>query len=282
MRANPGRFVVYEKNDRSVCGARGYPQLSGGWQAGDVDDLRIGSIARAVRVRRRLRQCDVAAMAHVSASTVCRLERGHLESLSVATVRRVASVLDVRVDMVGRSRGGELDRLVNSRHSALHESVARHFESLREWVVRPEATFSVYGERGAIDLLCWHEARRALLVVELKTEIVDINELLGTLDRKRRLAPAAAREFGWTPASVSVWVIVSGSRTNRRRILVHRAMLANALPDDSSTVKRWLASPAGPLAALSTWSLPADDSSRRLHAPRRIRRRQASVGPRDD
>jgi hypothetical protein len=195
----------------------------------------------------------------------------------VATVRRVAAVLDVRVDMVGRSRGGELDRLMNARHSALHESVARHFEPLREWVIRPEATFSVYGERGAVDLLCWHEMRRALLVVELKTEIVDVNELLGTLDRKRRLAPAAAREFGWTPASVSVWLVVSASRTNRRRIVAHRTMLANAFPDDASAVKRWMANPNGRLAAMSTWRLPDDGASGRLHAPRRIRRPPPAV-----
>jgi transcriptional regulator with XRE-family HTH domain len=242
-----------------------------------VDDLRLGSIARAVRVHRRLRQSDVASMAHVSTSTVSRLERGHLESLSVATVRRVAAVLDVRIDMVGRSRGGELDRLMNARHSALHESVARHFEPLREWVVRPEATFSVYGERGAVDLLCWHEMRRALLVVELKTEIVDVNELLGTLDRKRRLAGAVAREFGWAPASVSVWLVVSASRTNRRRVLVHRAMLANALPDDPSRVKRWLANPAGSLAALSTWRVPGDQTGPRPDAPRRIRKPPPAV-----
>jgi transcriptional regulator with XRE-family HTH domain len=242
-----------------------------------MDDIRLGALIRAARVRRRLRQCDVAAMARVSTSTVCRLERGRLESLSVGTVRGIAAAVDVRVDLVGRWRGGELDRLINARHSALHESVSRHFASLREWLVRPEATFSVYGERGAIDLLCWHADRRALLVVELKTEIVDVNELLGALDRKRRLAGAAAREFGWTPASVSVWLVVSASRTNRRRVLVHRAMLANALPDDPSRVKRWLANPAGSLAALSTWRVPGDQPGPRPDAPRRIRKQPEGV-----
>jgi len=225
-----------------------------------------------------MRQKDVAALAQVSTSTICRLEHGHIDSLSLGTVRGIAAVLDIRVDLVGRWRGGELDRLMSARHSALHESVARLFEPLRTWVVQPEATFSVYGERGAIDLLCWHEDRRALLVVELKTEVVDVNELLGTLDRKRRLAAAAAKERGWTPASISVWLILAASRTNRRRILVHRTMLANAFPDDASRVKRWLASPSGRLAAMSTWRVPADHASgRSLDAPRRIRRPQASV-----
>jgi hypothetical protein len=114
-------------------------------------------------------------------------------------------------------------------------------------------------------------------VVELKTEIVDVNELLGTLDRKRRLAGAAAREFGWTPASVSVWLVVSAGRTNRRRIRAHRAMLANALPDDHSRVKRWLANPAGSLAALSSWSVAGDQAGPRPDAPRRIRKPSVTV-----
>jgi hypothetical protein len=152
-----------------------------------------------------------------------------------------------------------------------------HFAQLKEWEVRPEASFAVYGERGVIDLLCWHRERRALLVVELKTEIVDVNELIGTIDRKRRLSPAAAREHGWTPASVSVWVIVAAGRTNRRRLAAHQAMLGNAFPDDSGTAKRWLASPTGRLAALSTWRAASSPASLRLDTPRRIGRPRRSV-----
>jgi hypothetical protein len=79
----------------------------------------------------------------------------------------------------------------------LHESVA---EALRRrwpaWILAPEATFSIYGERGAIDILAWHPGRRVVLVIELKTDVVDLNELLGTLDRKRRLARTIASERG--------------------------------------------------------------------------------------
>jgi hypothetical protein len=39
-----------------------------------------------------------------------------------------------------------------------------------------------------IDILGWHAAARMILVIELKTEFVDINETMGTLDRKDRLA----------------------------------------------------------------------------------------------
>ena len=86
--------------------------------------MRIGAALRAVRVRRRWHQSDVAARAGVSRATVSLAERGHLGRMPLETIRRVAQVLDVRLDLVARWRGGELHRLLSARHSALHESVA--------------------------------------------------------------------------------------------------------------------------------------------------------------
>jgi hypothetical protein len=94
----------------------------------------------------------------------------------------------MRVDLVGRWRAGDLDRLLNAGHSALHESVARYFAGDHPaWTLAPEVSFSIYGERGVVDIVAWHPGRRALLIIELKTDIADVNELVGTVDRKRRL-----------------------------------------------------------------------------------------------
>jgi hypothetical protein len=117
--------------------------------------------------------------------------------VSLASVRAVARALDVRVELTARWRGGDLDRLLNARHSALHESVARNFLERPGWLAEPEISFAIYGERGIIDILAWHAGRQMLLVIELKTDIADVNELVGTLDRKRRLAGNVARERGW-------------------------------------------------------------------------------------
>lgn len=230
----------------------------------------VGSTFRAVRIRRKLRQVDVARMADVSSATISRTERGHFELLSLATVERVFSVLDIRLELVPRWRGGDLDRLMNAGHGALHESVARAFAQMPAWEARPEVSFSIYGERGVVDVLAWHAERRAVLVIELKTELVDINELMGTLDRKRRLGPAIAREFGWNAAATSAWVIVAESRTNRRRIAAHQAVLRAAFPAEGPAMRRWLEAPIGPIAALSTWSGPA--GSRARSSPKRVLR----------
>lgn len=166
-------------------------------------------------------------------------------------MRSVAAPLDLRLDLTPRWRGGELDRLLNARHAALTGAVAAQLAAA-SWEVAPEASFSIYGERGAIDLLAWHSASRSLLVVEAKTAIVDIGDLIGSVDRKRRLAPRIAAERGWGGASTtSVWVVVSDGRTNRRRVATHRDLLRAAFPVDGRTIGSWLAAPATPLNGLS-------------------------------
>jgi transcriptional regulator with XRE-family HTH domain len=244
-----------------------------------MDDGRFGAAIRAVRHRRGWRQTDLGAKAGVSGSTISRLERGHPGTFSLDTIRAVARALDIRVDLSAHWRAGDLDRLLNARHSALHDLVATWFgEQLPAWVLAPEVSFNVYGERGVIDIVAWHPGRRALLVIELKTDITDVNELLGTLDRKRRLARDAVKDRGWDPASVSVWLIVAGGRTNRARLSAHRSVLRAAFPAGVRAMRSWLADPVGPIAGVSTWST---DGARSLSPVRRIRRpRQRRAGDR--
>jgi len=243
-----------------------------------MDDFRVGTVIRLVRQARGWRQRDLADRSGVSQSTVSRLERGQIGSQSITVVRAVAAALDVRIDLVPRWRAGDLDRLLNRGHSVLHESVARTFrDQWPAWTLAPEVSFAVYGERGVIDILAWHPGRRALLVIELKTDLVDMNELLGTLDRKRRLAATAASARGWDPLTVSAWLIVSNSRTSRRRVAEHETMLRSALPGRSE-IRRWLRDPMGQFAALSFWTDTHRETGRRAKRPiRRVRTSETSV-----
>jgi transcriptional regulator with XRE-family HTH domain len=76
-----------------------------------MNDARIGAAFRAVRVRRRWRQEDVVRKAGVSRSFVSLVERGHIDHVSLATLRRLGQVSDIRFDTYPRWRGGELDSL---------------------------------------------------------------------------------------------------------------------------------------------------------------------------
>lgn len=238
-----------------------------------MDDLRVGSVIRAARLRKGWRQQDLAAAAHVARVTISRTERGHVGSLSLDTIRAICAGLDIRLDLAPRWRGGDLDRMLSRRHSALHESVTRALASaFPTWEISPEVSFSIYGERGVIDLLLWHPGRRALLIIELKTDIVDVGEMLGTLDRKRRLAWKIGAEKGWEPLTVSAWILVAGSRTNQRRVSEFRAMLRSAYPADGRQMRAWLRDPAGSIAALSLWPVSAT-GGREIAPRRRVRAR---------
>ena len=226
-------------------------RTSGAGHTRPMQDLAFGVRVRSVRVRHGMRQFDVAIRAGVSDATVSRIERGHIDSVSVRALRAVASALEIRVDLTPRWRGGDLERAVSARHARLAEAAIRWLAAVPGWVVRPEVSFSIYGERGIIDLLAWHEDRRALLVIELKTEIVDVGETIGTLDRKARLAGTVAADLGWAADSVSVSLIVADGRTNRRRLSDHAATFRAALPDDGRRLRGWLRKPVGRVQALT-------------------------------
>jgi transcriptional regulator with XRE-family HTH domain len=219
---------------------------------------RCGATFRAVRIRRGWRQIDVADRAGVHRSVISAIERGHLEHVSVGTLLRVARALDIQLTFTTRWRGGDLDRLLSSRHSSLHEAVARWFGTeMPGWLLAPEVSFSIYGERGIIDILAWHPGERALLVIELKTDIVDVNDLIGSMDRRRRLASRIAHEKGWDP------------------LAAHRTVLRNAFPVDGRAMPGWLKRPNRVVDAMSFWERGTKGERGDLAARRRVRRARA-------
>jgi transcriptional regulator with XRE-family HTH domain len=215
-----------------------------------MEDIRVGAAIRAVRLRRGLRQSDVAALAGVSPSTVSLVERGHLAGLTLGTVRAVARALDVWVPLEPRWRGADLPRLLDERHAALVGGVVQRLRALG-WEVRVEYSFSWRGERGSVDVLAWLESRAALLIVEVKTQVVDVQELLSTLDRKRRLVPAiVAGESGRREQAVGCLVVLPEETRARAAVARHSAIFAAALPSRNVEVRRWLQTPAVKMAGI--------------------------------
>jgi hypothetical protein len=133
----------------------------------------------------------------------------------------------------------------------MQEALALQISAQPGWTCEPEVSFSIYGERGVIDALAWHASSRRLLVIELKSELVDINDLMATMDRRLRLATQIAGERGWRAANVSAWVAIAEGRTNRRAYARHRTTLRTKFPDDGHAIGRWLRLPAGSIRALS-------------------------------
>ena len=182
---------------------------------------------------------------------VARIERGAFASIPLGKIRHVVEALGARFDTIVRWQGADLGRLLDARHAAMHETMARFLGGLDGWLFEPEVSFSIYGERGIIDILAWHPGRRMLLVIELKTEVVEVSGLLGTMDQRRRLAREIGARFGWKPLAVSTWVVVADSRTNRRAVSAHANVLRAKMPVDGRGIGKWLRDPASRVDALS-------------------------------
>lgn len=238
-----------------------------------VEDLTFGRLLRELRVRLGWAQREVASQAGISQAAYSEIERGLLETVSLGKLRKVAAVLEVRLPLEPRWRGAAVDRVTASRHASMTEAVTRLLLEFG-WEVRPEVSFNWYGERGVVDIVAWHAATRTLLLVELKTELVDPNDLLAVTDRRRRLATQIAEPFGWEPARVGQWVVVAESRTNQRRLAEHRASLRAAFPADGRSVAGWLRQPDRPVSALWFLTDSSPSSVRQRRAPRlRVRAR---------
>jgi hypothetical protein len=171
------------------------------------------------------------------------IESGRTDRLRLAAIDAVIGALGARADVRLFWNGPELDRLLDAGHAAVSAVVKRHLERLG-WIAKVEVSYSQYGERGRIDLLAWHAASGALLVVEIKTELVDVQELLGTLDAKSRLAPGVARRFGWRVGPVVPAIVFAESRTTRDR-LDRLATLFDRYALRGRAATAWLRQPVG-------------------------------------
>lgn len=236
-----------------------------------MDEQRLGSVIRSVRIRKRWRQVDLAAAARVTRSDVSEVERGQASRIRLGRTLAICSALDIRLDFQPRWRGGDLDRLLNGKHSAMAEQMASWFNRLPAWLLRPEVSFSIEGERGVIDFVAWHAVRRALLLIELKTELVDIGELMATADRRRRLASRIGGDLGWVPEVVGMWVALRNESTNVRRVRQHATVLRAAFPADGRAIARWLREPDVPIACLSVVQATRG-SNAAVWSVRRVRR----------
>ena len=142
----------------------------------------------------------------------------------------------------------------------------------------PEVSFAYAGERGVIDIVAWHAAAQTMLIVALKTQIVDINNLMATMDIRARMARRIARDRGWTPSTIGLWVVVAPGRTNEQILAEHATVLRAKFPHDGRVIRSWLARPSGAISALSFLPQVRMGNVRRdATTPRRVRRTSTSV-----
>lgn len=240
-----------------------------------VNVERLGRLARMLRVRQRLTQGALAARAGVGRRAVSLLETGRADSLRLREVESIVAALGGRLDVRLLWNGPELDRLLDEAHASLGTAVKRRLERWG-WLVRPEVSYSHFGERGRIDLLAFHPATRVLLVIELKSELVDVQALLGSLDVKVRLAPGIADRFGWSARAVLPAIVFLEHSATRKR-LVRFDALFDQLDLRGKAALSWLRRPPARTPRGLLWFARA--KQRPGSQVPRVRVRGAAPGP---
>jgi hypothetical protein len=186
-------------------------------------------------------------------------------------LRAIAAPLGARLAIGLDWHGTELRRLLDADHAELQAATRSLLERLG-WLVRAEVTFNHFGERGSIELLAYHPHLRIVLVVEVKTAIVDVQRLLATLDMKRRLGIKVAGSVGWSATSAVSLLVIAEGTTNRRRLEANSVLFAE-YEVRGRAAATWLRAPAhGVHGLLRLAKLPnARGSDRRRAGRQRIR-----------
>ena len=232
-----------------------------------MDDRRVGAVIRELRRRKRWRQRDVGDKAGVSQQLVSLVELGAFDVVGLDNVRAVAKAVDATIELTPRWRGPELDRLLDAGHAALVDRVV-HVLGSEGWEVIVEWTFSHFGERGSADVVAWHRQSASLLVVEVKTRIVDMQALLASDDRKARLAAELLPdERGWHPQRSGRLLVLPATSTAHDALRRHAAIVAATYPARTREIRRWIAAPNGLIAGV--WLVRSTKGAGSPHAVRR-------------
>lgn len=185
--------------------------------------ITAGRVLRLLRLRKNWRQSDVAAKAGISSSAIGRHENGLIGSLAVFDSH--AAVFGLRVDVWVLGRAGSLVRLGDEEHARIVEAVAAWFRD-HGFLVETEASFSEWGERGRIDLLAFQPVTGTLAIVEVKTQLLDLQDLFGSLNVKERLAATIAERRGWKAVRRVTVLAVANTAANRRLVRQHPSLFA--------------------------------------------------------
>jgi hypothetical protein len=93
--------------------------------------------------------------------------------------------------------------------------------------VEAEASFSEWGERGRIDLLAFDPETGTLVVIEVKTQLLDLQDLFGALNVKERLAATVAERRGWSVRRRISVLGVADTTANRDIVRSHPSLFAS-------------------------------------------------------
>jgi hypothetical protein len=149
----------------------------------------------------------------------------------MGTLRRVFAAVDAGFEGTVQWRGPGLERLLDADHAHLC-GIATERLRRNGWDPLVEASYSIRGERGSIDILAGKIECRCVVVEEVKTSLVSVEATRRKLDEKARLVreQLCGNRFGWMPRTVGRLLVLPDTTSTRRSVARHEDLLRVALP----------------------------------------------------
>ena len=193
-----------------------------------VPRSRFGATIRTGRIARGWTQRQLADRAGVPQSVVSAVETGGGGEL--ATLERVCVALGGELRLEAHlPYAGDGSRQLDLGHARC-VGMARRLLEASGYDCATEQEVMDGQWRGRIDLLSFDTTMRRLVVVEVKTELLDAGGLERQVDRYARLCLDVARRRGWRVAEVSVAVLVLATAQADAFLLANREVMAGAFP----------------------------------------------------
>lgn len=208
----------------------------------------FASISRKVRLELRLTQGEVADAAHVSRGYVAAIEAGTANP-TLDVVERIGTVLGLEADLVLHpptlvEPSSQLD-LVHARGIAYVERRLR----AAGWQTAHEDEIVQARSHGWIDIIAFHPTSGSLLVIEIKTRLIDLGAVERQVGWYARAASDVARRKGWRPRRIVTWLLVLASDEVDRVIAANSQLLGAAFPTRARAMLEWLSDGRHPLTS---------------------------------
>jgi len=241
--------------------------------------VKLGWTIRELRHAVGWSQRELADRAGVSQSLVSAIETGRVSNVTVETLARLLEAMGARlvIDAIPPFLG-DRERQRDPVHIQCTNHVVRRLER-SGWMTATEVEIGGDRSRGWIDVLAYHPVTHVLLVIEIKTEILDLGAIERALGWYEREAWTAARRFGWRPSMVVGSLILLATEANESRLRDNRewfardfsirakTLLAIVAASDRPAARSRAMAMIDPRSKRQSWLRPARIDGRRSPAP---------------
>jgi len=241
--------------------------------------MSFAQLCREMRALLDITQGELASAVGVSRSHIAGIEMGKANP-TLDLVSRIGAALGLELQLIA-----DPPMIIEPRPTSLVHSHCSGYVGRRlgrdGWLVKREVEV-VHGRwHGWVDLLAFHPATRALVIVEIKTRLDDVGAVERQLSWYEREARGLATVLGWRPARVHSWLLVLASEEVEIAVRRQRAILSEGFPVRAAEMRTVLAGTArdeagqrglaliDPRSRRAAWLMPSRSDGRRSAAPYR-------------